>query len=87
MEWFTASGKGTLYSYVIANRAAYGFEDYAPYAIAVVQLAEGPRMMTNITGVEIKPENLPIDMPVEVTWEQLDDDITIPLFRPAGGAA
>jgi uncharacterized OB-fold protein len=87
VEWFTASGKGKLYSYVIAHRAAYGFEDYAPYAIAVVQLDEGPRMMTNITGVEVTPENLPIDMPVEVTWEKLDDDITIPLFRPVGAAS
>lgn len=86
VEWFTASGKGKLYSYVINHRAAFGFEDYAPYAIAVVQLDEGPRMMTNITGVEITPENLPIDMPVEVTWEQLDDDITIPLFTPQGAA-
>jgi hypothetical protein len=86
VEWFTASGKGKLYSYVINHRAAYGFDDYAPYAIAVVQLDEGPRMMTNITGVEITPENLPIDMRVEVTWEQLDDDITIPLFKPVGAA-
>ena len=87
VEWFTASGKAKLYSYVIAHRAAYGFEDYAPYAIAVVQLDEGPRMMTNITGVEITPENLPIDMPVEVGWEKLDDDITIPLFKPLGAAS
>jgi len=86
VEWFTASGKGTLYSYVINYRAAYGFDDMTPYAIAVVQLEEGPRMMTNIVGVEPKPENLPIDLPVEVTWEQLDDKITLPLFRPAGGA-
>jgi uncharacterized OB-fold protein len=89
VEWFTASGKGKLYSYVIAHRAAYGFEDMAPYAIAVVQLEEGPRMMTNIAGIANTPENLPINMPVEVTWEQLDDEITIPLFRPAstGGAS
>lgn len=86
VEWFTASGRGTLYSYVINHRPARGFEDMAPYVIAVVELEEGPRMMTNIVGVEAKPENLPIDMPVQVTFEQESDDITLPLFRPAGPA-
>lgn len=86
VEWFTASGKGKLYSYVINHRPAYGFDDIAPYVIAVVQLDEGPRMMTNIVGIEATPENLPIDLPVEVTWEKLSDDITIPLFKPQGVA-
>jgi len=86
VEWFTASGKATLYSYVINQRPARGFEDMAPYVIAVVQLEEGPRMMTNIVGVEPKPENLPLDMAVEVTFEKQDDDITLPLFKPAGAA-
>ena len=55
VEWFTASGRATLYSYVINHRPAPGFEDDGPYAIAVVQLAEGPRMMTSITGVPEHP--------------------------------
>ena len=84
VAWFTASGRGKLYSYVINHRAAYGFQGYAPYDIAVVQLDEGPRMMTNIVGVEPTPERLPIDLPVEVTWEKQDDTITLPIFRPIG---
>jgi hypothetical protein len=87
VEWFTASGKGTLYSYVINQRPAPGFQDWTPYVIAVVQLDEGPRMMTNIIGVEPKPEHLPIDMPVEVTWERQDERITLPQFRPVGANA
>lgn len=86
VEWFTASGRGRLYSYVINQRPAPGFDDMAPYVIAVVELEEGPRMMTNIVGVEPTPEHLPVDLPVEVTWERQSDDITLPLFRPAGGA-
>lgn len=86
VEWFTASGRGRLYSYVINQRPAMGFQDSVPYVIAVVELEEGPRLMTNIIGVEATPENLPIDLPVEVTWERQDDHITLPLFRPAGGA-
>lgn len=87
VAWFTASGRGKLYSYVINYRPAYGFQDYVPYVIAVVQLDEGPRMMTNIIGVEPAPENLPIDLPVEVTWEKQDDTITLPIFRPIGAAS
>jgi uncharacterized OB-fold protein len=83
VAWFTASGKGKLYSYVINHRPAMGWQDAAPYVIAVVELDEGPRMMTNIVGVEPALENLPIDLPVEVEWERQSDEITIPLFHPA----
>jgi len=82
VEWFQASGRATLYSYVINHRPARGFEDDGPYAIAVVQLAEGPRMMTNITGVPSTPEDLILDMELQVTFEQRGD-FSIPLFAPA----
>ena len=85
VEWFTASGKGTLHTYVIVHRGAMGFQDAVPYAIAIVELEEGPRMMSNIIDVEPTPENLPIGLPLEVTWEQQSDEITLPLWRPAGG--
>ena len=78
------SGKATLYSYMINHRPAPGFEDEAPYAIAVVQLEEGPRMMTNIVGIENTPENLILDMPLEVTFEDVLPDVTIPKWKPAG---
>jgi uncharacterized OB-fold protein len=87
VEWFTASGRGRLYSYVISQRPAMGFQDWVPYVIAIVELDEGPRMMTNIIGVEPTPANLPVDMPVEVTFERESDEITLPLFRPSKGAA
>jgi uncharacterized OB-fold protein len=83
VEWFTASGDATLYSYVINHRPAPGFEAEAPYAIAVVQLSEGPRMMTNITGIPNTPEHLTLDMPLSVTFEPRGD-VSVPLFRPAG---
>ncbi len=77
---FAASGKGRLYSYVIHHRPVPGFTP--PYAIAVVELDEGPRMMTNITGCPQTPEALGLDMLVEVAFVKLDDEITLPLFRP-----
>ena len=59
-------------------------EDDAPYAIAIVQLEEGPRMMSNIVGIENTPENLVLDMPLEVVFDDATEEISIPKFRPAG---
>lgn len=83
VEVFAASGKATLHSYVIHHRPVPGFTP--PYAIAVVELEEGPRMMTNIVDCPQTPEALQLDMPLEVTFKQLDDDIFLPVFRPLKG--
>jgi uncharacterized OB-fold protein len=78
---FAASGRATLSSYVINHRAAPGFE--APYSIAVVALEEGPRMLSNVVGCPQTPEALVLDMPLEVVFEPVSDEIALPLFRPA----
>ncbi|MCZ6558238.1 MAG: Zn-ribbon domain-containing OB-fold protein [SAR324 cluster bacterium] len=85
VEVIKASGKGKLYSYIINHRPAPGFEEEAPYAIAVVELDEGPRLMTNIVDCEQTPEALQLDMALEVTFEKINDDISLPKFKPAGG--
>jgi len=69
---------------VIHHRPAPGFAP--PYSIAVVQLEEGPRMMANIVEVEQTPEALQLDMPLEVVFQRMNDEICLPLFRPARGA-
>ena len=79
---FTASGKALLYSYVINHRPHPAFD--GPYSIAVVQLEEGPRMMANIVNVEQTPEALVLDMPLEVIFEELDEQISLPYFQPLG---
>jgi len=84
VNWFTASGRARLYSYVINHRAPKGFE--APYVIAVVELDEGPRMMTNLIDCPQTPEAMELDMPLEVAFEKATDDITLPKFRPSTGA-
>ena len=81
---FKSGGKGILYSYLISHRPSPGFD--APYAIAVVELSEGPRMMTNIVDCPQTPEALQLDMPVEVVFEPVNDHISLPLFRPCKGA-
>ena len=82
IEWFEVSGRGFLYSYMINHRPPPGFEEDAPYAIAIVQLEEGPRMMSNIVGIENTPENLILDMPLKVVFEDVTSDITIPKWCP-----
>ena len=78
---FAATGRGTLHSYVISHRPAPGFDP--PYAIAIVELEEGPRLMSNISGVPQTPEALQLDMALEVEFEAVSDEISLPLFRPA----
>ena len=84
VEVYKATGKAKLWSYVINHRpAAPGFTP--PYAIAIVELDEGPRMMSNILDCPQTPEALELDMRLEVAFEKLDDKITLPQFRPAKG--
>jgi len=81
---FRASGRGTLHSYIINHVGAPGMP--APFAVAVVELEEGPRLMANIHECEQTPEALQLDMPLEVTFEKVTDEITLPQFKPAKGA-
>ena len=81
LEWRPVSGRGSLYSYVIAHNAAPGFEGEVPYVIALVQLEEGPRMMTNLVGVAADPSTLELDMPLVVEFTDRGATV-VPNFRP-----
>lgn len=81
LEWHTveASGKGELYSFVMPQHPRYPWFEY-PYIVALVELEEGVRLVTNLVGTT--PDDARIGMPVEVTYEHFDDDLVLPLFRP-----
>ncbi len=83
ISWETVSGKGTLHAYTIVyNQRAPGFADEVPYVVAMIDLDEGARMMTNLVGVEdVSPENIKIGSPVEIVYEDVTNDITLPKFR------
>ena len=83
VEIYAASGKASLYSYVINQRPRPDMGS-APHSIAVVALAEGPRMMTNIVGCPQTPEALQLDITLEVIFQQQSEEIWLPLFQPAG---
>jgi uncharacterized OB-fold protein len=83
VEWVEASGKGTVYSYtVVESNAPSAFVPDMPYVVAVVKLEEGVQMLSNIVGCS--PSDVKCDMPVEVVFERLDEEFTLPKFRPAG---
>jgi uncharacterized OB-fold protein len=82
LEWAQAGGRGTLYSYVVMHQVYDpAFADEVPYNIAIVELEEGPRMMSNV--IDCPNEELEIGMPLEVTFEQASDEVALPKFRPA----
>ena len=80
------SGRGTVFTYTI-NYHPYNPDIPTPYVIAIVELAEGPRMMTNLVDAEPDPAKLRIGMPVEVVFRDVSSEVTLPHFRPAGGGA
>jgi uncharacterized OB-fold protein len=80
------SGRGTIYSFEIATQAFHPwFADKIPFVIAVVELAEQPglKLITNIVEADLAA--IEIGDEVQVTWRQLDDEFTLPVFRPVGG--
>lgn len=82
LAWAEASGDATVYSYSVNYRAGHpGFADQTPFVLAVVELAEGPRMMTNIVGCD--PESVRIGMKVRVCFDDVTEDVTLPKFQPA----
>ena len=82
VEWEEASGGATLYTWSVVHRNDLPpFPERVPYVAAVVDLDEGPRMMTNV--VECDHDALKIGMPLQVTFERRTDDVTVPVFRPA----
>jgi uncharacterized protein len=92
VEWVEASGRASLYTWSVVRRNDLPpFNERVPYVAAVVDLEEGPRMMTNVVDCDV--DALEIGMPLEVVFRPIADDVTIPVFRPrvaeraAGGAA
>lgn len=82
LGWMDASGRGTVYSYtVVRNNAPSAFIGDVPYVVAVIRLAEGVQLLSNIVGCD--PDEVRCDMPVEVVFERLNDEFTLPKFRPA----
>ena len=83
-DWIQTDGKGTLHTFAIVHRGPTpAFRDKAPYVTAVVELQGGARMPTNLVDIDPDPEVIKCGMALEVTFEKLDDNISLPMFRPS----
>ena len=81
LTWHTASGRGTIYTYSIVRQSYHPFfRQRVPYAVAWIDLDEGPRLLSEIVGVD-DPASLEIGQRVQVAWES-HEELSVPLFKP-----
>jgi len=80
-EWVALSGRGRIYSFIIVHRPQHPafFED-VPYNVAIIELDEGIRLHSTIR--DCPNDELSIGMPVEVVFDRMNDEVTLPRFRP-----
>ena len=81
-EWEPMRGQGEVYSYAVTHQAVHpAFVDHTPMATVEVELAEGPRLVSNL--VDVPPDEVRIGLAVEVVFEEVSDGVVLPLFRRA----
>jgi uncharacterized protein len=82
LGWRAVSGNGTVYTYTIVRHPThYAFADKIPYILAIIELAEGPRLVTALTGID--PDEVRAGQPVQVVFRDIAEGITLPYFEPA----
>jgi uncharacterized protein len=80
MDWLISKGRGTIYTYAVYHVAYHpGFVNDIPYVAAIVELHEGPHLLTNIVGC--KPEEVKCGLEVDVAWDDVKPGISLPKFR------
>jgi hypothetical protein len=80
LPWGAVTGRGTVFTYTVARRPTHpGLADSVPYVIAVVELEEGPKLTTNLIGID--PDDVEIGLSVQATFEDVGD-ATLVQFRP-----
>jgi uncharacterized OB-fold protein len=79
-EWVPASGRGTVFSFAIMHQAMHpGFAAEVPYAVVIIELEEGVRLLSNLVGCPTG--DVRIGLPVEVVFDDVTPEITLPKFR------
>ena len=79
-EWVAVSGRGTVYTFAVTQQPIHpALVDHTPVATVVIELEEGPRLTSNL--VDVPPDEIAIGLPVEVVFERITDEVTLPLFR------
>lgn len=80
LEWVESSGRGTLYSHTTVHRPQRP-EFEVPYTVVIVELEEGWHMLSNL--IDVAPDDIAIGMPLEVCFQEMTEEITLPVFRAA----
>jgi hypothetical protein len=79
--WVPLSGRGHVYSFIVVHRPQHpAFFDDVPYNVAIVELEEGIRLHSNVVGCA--HQDLHVGLAVEVVFEKVNDEVTLPKFRP-----
>ena len=82
LRWKTSKGKGTVYTFSIVRQSYHPFfRSQVPYAVAWIDLDEGPRLLSNVVGVDDPSTGVKVGQRVVVEWEP-HEELAIPLFRP-----
>ena len=80
-EWVPVSGRGTIFSFAVMHQVYHpGFAAEVPYAVVVIELDEGARLVSNL--VDCAPADIRAGMPVEVVFDDVASDVSLPKFRP-----
>jgi len=86
LAWQPVAGTGAVHAFTIVHRhPSPAFNDEVPYVVALVELDEGVRMLSNLVGIEPDPARVKVGLPVEVVYDDATDEVTLPKFRPRGG--
>ena len=80
---FDASGEGTVYSYTVIRKVANEYKQATPFVVAYVELAEGPRIMTNIVGCDV--DEVRVGMPVSIEFHDTGEGNALYRFHPVNG--
>jgi uncharacterized OB-fold protein len=83
LAWTPVSGRGVIHAFTIPHRhpsPAFGAE--VPYVVALIELEEGARILSNLVDVDPTPEAVKVGLPVEIVYDDVTEQITLPKFRP-----
>jgi hypothetical protein len=84
LVWTPVSGRGVVHAFSIPHRHPNrAFTANGPYVVALVELDEGVRVLSTLVGVEPRPEAVKVGMRVEIAYDDVTDEVTLPRFKPA----
>lgn len=80
-QWMRLSGRGTVFSWIVVHQSQHpAFNADTPYNVTIVELEEGPRLHTTL--IDCTNDQIRIGLPVEVVFDKVNDEVTLPKFRP-----